>query len=705
MGPHNFLRRIFHTSTKISAPRLVSETFSTHFRYKCLRGFSVLEMLIAMTVLLMAFSATMMLLPGVQNTSVDTEMAVEALGLVEKMLEQQQSLARKDFKLVVATSSEETIGNLTYQKAITAVSTDYFTKEVTATVSWDGMYNRAQTITLKTVVSNFEETTGGDTCDSIITGNWSLPFVVNAGVGSKSLLGADMVGDASGLYPISDIDVYRKRAYVSVAGSSQTTAATNPGTGTNSTTIGTLAWSTPGNIVSSNNSYATRVTNGTTATNYLRASNFGFTIPKGATILGITAEIERSRTTGGGTSVEVRDNEVKLVKADGTVGTINKATATPWPTSDAYATYGSQSDLWGEKWTASDINDNDFGVVLSARGVSNTGTNRTAQVDHVRITVTYIRQMYVLNLSTPTTPTTIGELTANPGILPAGAGFNSIVVATSTSYGSYAFAATNSTVAHLQSIDVGGTNPTILNSYAIPNAGSAVANTIFFKDGYVYLGLANNTAGGEFIIIDVHNPAVIPSPLATFEVGAGVNAIYVKDGYAFLATNDPLRELVVLNLNDLAHPILRGIYNAPPSGASTFGLGRSVYTVGDTLYFGRYYISSDPELAILNTATANPTLLGSKDIGTSLDARSVYGTLVRGALSFLFTGNATGATSKVQIFNNTNPANITTVTSLDLVTAGEPRGFDCESNYVYAASVPTSGGNTNKGSIHIITAP
>jgi Tfp pilus assembly protein PilV len=66
------------------------------------RGFSTLEIMIAMTVLLLAFSATMMLLPTVQNGSVDTQIAVEALNIAEKMLENQQALARKDFKLVTA---------------------------------------------------------------------------------------------------------------------------------------------------------------------------------------------------------------------------------------------------------------------------------------------------------------------------------------------------------------------------------------------------------------------------------------------------------------------------------------------------------------------------------------------------------------------------------------------------------------------------
>ena len=278
-------------------------------------------------------------------------------------------------------------------------------------------------------------------------------------------------------------------------------------------------------------------------------------------------------------------------------------------------------------------------------------------------------------------------------------------MATSTTAGSYAYVTTASTTAQFQVIDLTPTPATVLSTYRIPNATGLVPNTLFYKDGYVYLGLPNNTGGDEFIIIDVHTPAALPAPLATFSINAGINTIYIKSGYAFIATDDPLRELVVLDLNDLANPALRGIYNAPPLTSSTFGLGKALYTVGDTLYFGRYYINSEPEFAVLDTTSLNPSLRGTREMNGLGETRGVYNALVRSNFAFLFTGNTTGSATKLQIYNIENPAAITAVTSTDLISGSEPRGFDCESNYLYAASVPTSGGNANKGSISIITAP
>jgi type II secretory pathway pseudopilin PulG len=664
-------------------------------------GFSTLEMLIAMTVLLMAFTATMMLLPGIQNNTVDTQIAAEALNVAQKMLEQEQARARKDFKLVVPTTTQETITGTTYQKQLSAVSTDYFTKNITAVVSWGGMYNRAQSITLKSTVSNFEENLGGDTCDSILAGNWGSPQKTDILFGSLITLNSG--NDSAGLYPLSDLEVFRKRAYVSVAGTSQTAGANSPLAATTQSLAGSSrTWSSPSNALTNNSSYASSVMSGTAATNYLRASTFNFNIPKGATILGITVQVDRNRTSGSGTSVEVIDNEVKIVKANGTLGTLNKAVSSNWPTSDAIATYGSASDLWGEKWTASDINNNNFGIVLSAKGASATGNNRTAQVDSFTITVSYVRQFYAFDVTTPASPTRLGELTAN--VAPVATGFNAIAVATSTSFGSYAFAATKSTATHMQSIDVSGVNPTIVANYTVPNAGSVTANTIFFKDGYAYLGLEKNSAGGEFIIVDVHNPVSIPAPLATYEINAGVNSIYVKDGYAFLGTDDSNRELVVLNLNNLASPALRGFYDA--SGATGSGYGKNLYTVGDTLYFGRYYnLTNGLEFLIMNTAVTTPTLLGSYDVGpNSSNPFGVYGLIVRDYLAFLLTGSPSNG-GKFQVLNVQNANNITVGATLTLPNGGSGIALDCESNTFFAVSVPTSGSNQNKGSLSIITAP
>lgn len=109
------------------------------------------------------------------------------------------------------------------------------------------------------------------------------------------------------------------------------TSATSPGTLADDATVGTVAWSNPTNAASSNNVYA-------------RAS-IGTTIPK--------------------------DIHIRIVKADGTIGTTNKAdTATNWTTTDTVFPYGSSSDVWDETWTAEDINDADFGVVISAGAAS-----------------------------------------------------------------------------------------------------------------------------------------------------------------------------------------------------------------------------------------------------------------------------------------------------------------------------------------------
>ena len=75
------------------------------------------------------------------------------------------------------------------------------------------------------------------------------------------------------------------------------------------------------------------------------------------------------------------DAEVRLLKG-GVIGGTNKAVATPWRTTDAYATYGGVIDLWGRTWTLADINATDFGAAFSAQV-----QNGTASVDHMRITV------------------------------------------------------------------------------------------------------------------------------------------------------------------------------------------------------------------------------------------------------------------------------------------------------------------------------
>lgn len=85
------------------------------------------------------------------------------------------------------------------------------------------------------------------------------------------------------------------------------------------------------------------------------------------------------------------DNIVKLVDASATIVGDSKASASSWPTTDTIATYGSDSDVWGTSLLYSDINDTDFGFVLSVT----TPSTITSSVDYAYISVTYTEAVTV----------------------------------------------------------------------------------------------------------------------------------------------------------------------------------------------------------------------------------------------------------------------------------------------------------------------
>ncbi len=171
-----------------------------------------------------------------------------------------------------------------------------------------------------------------------------------------------------------------------VAATSVTSSGPNsPGTVTDVDLFGAPAWSNPSNATSSNNSYATISLADGQISDFLQATNFGFAIPSGATISGIKAEVERSDSGTGG---ECRDLVVRIVKG-GVIGSTDRALADPWPSSDAYASYGGSSDLWGETWTRTDINASNFGFAIAARVTSSPFFTPAPRIDHIRMTVYY----------------------------------------------------------------------------------------------------------------------------------------------------------------------------------------------------------------------------------------------------------------------------------------------------------------------------
>ncbi len=163
-----------------------------------------------------------------------------------------------------------------------------------------------------------------------------------------------------------------------------TAGPNNPGTNIEDSSVGTVSWSHLDNDQTSDDKYATSQgnMNDGEATVYLKATNFGFSIPTGATINGISVNIERKAGDTG-----FFDNAIRIVKG-GTIGTTDKSSAGVWPDNDDTAAYGGTSDLWGETWADTDINSADFGFAISAKKVGGI-KNEKPSIDWINITVTY----------------------------------------------------------------------------------------------------------------------------------------------------------------------------------------------------------------------------------------------------------------------------------------------------------------------------
>ncbi|MBA7565729.1 hypothetical protein ES708_07414 [subsurface metagenome] len=162
-----------------------------------------------------------------------------------------------------------------------------------------------------------------------------------------------------------------------------TTAALYPGTVTTTAAApyNGIDWLTPANVGADDTAYAEITDKNFDSGIYsyrLDATNFGFTIPDGATIDGIVVEFERS-------GAKTDDALVQLIVGGIPSGNNNSVGAT-WPVGDTIVTFGSSTDLWGLTLTAADIMAITFGVAVAAIGNSN---NAIPQIDFLRITVHY----------------------------------------------------------------------------------------------------------------------------------------------------------------------------------------------------------------------------------------------------------------------------------------------------------------------------
>lgn len=163
------------------------------------------------------------------------------------------------------------------------------------------------------------------------------------------------------------------------AGTGGTSGTCNGGT--------TFCWSSPANITANDSVFATVLLGAGGASNELQGTNFGFAIPTGSTINGITVEIFKKAISGIGNPTDV---DVTILKGGVATGTNlgHTGAGNGWLSAGAIDTYGGATSLWGTTWAPSDINAANFGVQISCMEWT-TGGGVTAGVDFIRITITY----------------------------------------------------------------------------------------------------------------------------------------------------------------------------------------------------------------------------------------------------------------------------------------------------------------------------
>jgi len=160
---------------------------------------------------------------------------------------------------------------------------------------------------------------------------------------------------------------------------------------------GTVDWSSVGRVLLGDEKYSTATSTSDALTYRIVCKrNISSYIPSDATIIGITIDVQRMASHND-TNNYVVDNEVRLIKPDGSLTAENKADAvSKWSlphngyTYDRdWPVYGSSSDLWGETWGRADICNDEFGIVFAA-DIYSDGESVVAAVHRVALAVNFI---------------------------------------------------------------------------------------------------------------------------------------------------------------------------------------------------------------------------------------------------------------------------------------------------------------------------
>jgi Tfp pilus assembly protein PilV len=130
-------------------------------------GFSTLEILIALALVILTISAITLVGFGSQSVAADSQTNTEALHKAQEILDNALETSRNSFDSVVTTVSTYTNG-IIYNTLLDIPIGAKCLKSATSTVSWMGDHKRQQNVTLKTQLTNVPEMLAlGGNCDTV----------------------------------------------------------------------------------------------------------------------------------------------------------------------------------------------------------------------------------------------------------------------------------------------------------------------------------------------------------------------------------------------------------------------------------------------------------------------------------------------------------------------------------------------------------
>ncbi len=319
--------------------------------------------------------------------------------------------------------------------------------------------------------------------------------------------------------------------------------------------------------------------------------------------------------------------------------------------------------------------------------------------------------LFLFDVSSSTNPDYLSSLdnasSTRAGIAEIAADGN-ILYAANAQEADFSSCSTRPSCSQLQIIDISNRlAPVVLTSFqlatsseafATGSGGQSAGKSIFYADGLVYLGIqkTNSDTGTEFNVIDVRD-AQKPIWLGGYHVGRTVNHIEVRDGYAYLATDDPSRELIILDVHDPTQPHVASSYDAP--GTHSFGFGETLALLNHrnldastSVLLGRSYSLHSPGFLIVGPLDASTTPL----IGSTTETASIQSILFTAFLAFVLTS------TKLEFWNISDSANPQTYATPLPNPAGSTaalNGMTCRNDALYIATTDSQ----NMSSITVVT--